>query len=99
MNVAGQKISDLMYDQKKSQNYITKETANKIASFSNNYEIYQIQLKRSLSEHLIMVRSGNQSIRQLGDALKPAYKHELSPQNVDFEQFLYIGTEFLECRI
>lgn len=88
------KINDLMIDLNNFQNYINKEKIDKITFLANNFQIYQSELKERLSDLLINVRSGNQSINKLQQVVIDAYNNELSPIKIDFSQFLLIQKEF-----
>jgi len=41
-------------------------------------DFYQSEAQKSLSEHLILVRSGNETVNQLQDVIQQALKHPYS---------------------
>ncbi|XP_037044137.1 neoverrucotoxin subunit beta-like [Bradysia coprophila] len=94
IDIIGLKIKDLSIEANNFQNYISKDKMDKVNMFENSYQIYQIELKRRLSEHLILVKSGNETVNQIINILNEAYIHDLSPYNIDFDQFLSMQTEF-----
>ncbi|KAG4078616.1 hypothetical protein HA402_015206 [Bradysia odoriphaga] len=94
LNIVEQKINDLMADRTAFQSYIAKEKADNITIFANDFEMYKNQLQQNFAEKLVAVRAGNGSLDQLLIVLQRARNHELSPQNINFEQFGSIETEF-----
>lgn len=89
MDVDQLKIKDLLLEVNNFQSFISKEKMDKVSTFANSYQIYQIELKRRLAEKLIVVKSGNETVNKIIDILNEAYTHELSPLNIDFDQFPY----------
>lgn len=88
------KINDLMIDLNNFENYISQSKIDTITTLASNFQIYQSELKERLSELLISVRSGNQSINKLQEIVSIAYSNELSPNKIDFSKFLLIQIEF-----
>ncbi|XP_037027023.1 neoverrucotoxin subunit alpha-like [Bradysia coprophila] len=94
LNVVEQKINDLMVDRTAFQSYITKEKSDNITAFVNDFEMYKNQIQQNFAEKLVAVRSGNGSLDQLLIVLQRARSHDLSPQNINFDQFKSVETEF-----
>lgn len=94
MNIVDQQVEDLLTQRRQYQNYVAKEKLDEIVTFSENYDNYRFQVKLTLAEALIKVRSGNETIDQLINVLNEANNHELSPKKIDFEQFSTLQTEF-----
>lgn len=92
------KISDLKKELNIFQNYISKDKVDKINAFDNSFQLNHYDLKRNLAEHLILVRSGKESVNSLMKVIEDAYSHDLSPNKIDFDQFLPIqaGFRFVE---
>lgn len=94
MNDVELKVNDLMVEMNNYKNYISKDKIDKISRFANSFQLYQFELKRRLSEQLILIKSGNETVDKLMEVLDEAYAHKLSPYNIDFDQFLSIQTGF-----
>lgn len=88
------KVNEMVDNLKHLQNFISPERITKVQSFASGYGHYQNQLKIRLSQQLISIRSGDVKIDEIIKVLDEAYMHELSPRNIDFDQFLPIRDEF-----
>ncbi|KAJ6623035.1 Stonustoxin subunit beta, partial [Pseudolycoriella hygida] len=94
MEIVEEKIYDLMKDRNTFQHYLNKEKLDKIAVFANSFDDFKIKLKSTFVEHLILARSGNETIGEFLNVLHEGRQSTFSPNNIDFEQFYPIETEF-----
>lgn len=58
-----------------------------------NYEIYQAEVQRNLSDHLVRVRSGEEKIDKLQNVLIDASKHPYSWENMNTKDFTQLTQE------
>ena len=94
MNTVEQKFNDILDEMKDYEKYISNKKVQEFKSLNQEYKIYQSEVQRNLSEHLIQVRSGAETIDKLRNVLTQAYKHPFAFENINFDKFASLKSEF-----
>ena len=94
MNSVEQKFNDILDELKAYEKYILTKKVQEFKSLYQEYKIYQSEVQRNLSEHLVQVRSGEETIDKLRNVVTQAYKNPFAFGNINFDKFTSLKSEF-----
>ena len=93
INSAGQKLNDVVNDVNQYQQYLISSKVKEVNDLKYNFEVYQAEVQKNLSEHLVLVRSGTEKVGQLQQVFIDASKSPYSWENMNTKDFTAISQE------
>ena len=93
MNIVDQKLNDVVNDVNQYQMYLLSSKVKEVKDLQYNFEIYQAEVQRNLSDHLVKARSGVETVGKLQDVIIEASKHEYSWENINTLSFTMLNRE------
>ncbi|KAJ6223141.1 hypothetical protein RDWZM_001686 [Blomia tropicalis] len=82
MNLIEQQLNDLFEDVKKLEPFIESSKVKQIKLLHLNYSLYQTKLRNVLSDHLFLIRSGNETTSKLDEVIFQTTNDPFSWENV-----------------
>jgi hypothetical protein len=85
MNLIEQKVNDLNADISEMEPYMETNKVEKIKELQLKYNLYQASVRRNFSEHLVIVRSGNETVNKLEEIVLKSSDDPYSPKHINLK--------------